>query len=233
MAQEYWVCEKCGTFNDINESRCTHCHKKISKRELAEALNRIESEASGDDAFDRFKKRSMMSEEEFQKDLGQAATRRTRQARTQSRHQPSAQRPRRASEVPEEDRRENRANGRMKRFAFSRATQVKDKWARQSAQSGAYRIIHYVTLIALLISAIAFVYSLVLFVMSGHYSEVGQVFVKLFSSIGAIFKNTFNYFLNIQFSNNALARVGGIVGRNLMRLFTTIFDNILRFLSML
>lgn len=229
MAQEYWVCEKCGTRNSINDGRCSGCHKKISKRELADALNRIEAaDAYSDDAFDRFKKRAMMSEEEFQEDLERPQTR-----RSQAKNKAASQRSTLPRESFDEEDISIKKPSRLSQMASRQVGNVKEKWAYQNRQRGVLKVIHYITAIALFASIVVFIYSLFTFIASTNYSEVGEVFSKLFSSIGNIFKNTFNYFLNIQFSNNAIARMGGIVGKNLMQMFTAIYNNILRFLSML
>jgi hypothetical protein len=41
MSGDYWVCEKCGTKNSVEDTYCRKCGRKITRKELADALNRI------------------------------------------------------------------------------------------------------------------------------------------------------------------------------------------------
>lgn len=42
MSGEYWICETCGTKNSVEDTYCKKCGRKITRKELADALNRIE-----------------------------------------------------------------------------------------------------------------------------------------------------------------------------------------------
>lgn len=190
MAENYWICAKCGHHNSMRDHRCAVCHHKMTTAEKNEALQRVQNA----DNFDRMMNRR----------FGSSDSDETYQRRAQ----------------PQKRRRQNR-NTISERFR-----QMGQDIAIDPRQPFYLKVIHVIVHALLIISIAVFAYSFFVYVTNGYFDGLTTAASKLGSSVVNIFSNTYNYFLNINFSNNALVRVGSIIGGNLVKMVTTIFSNI-------
>lgn len=189
MAENYWICEKCGHHNSMRNHRCSACHHKMTASEKSEAMRR----ATRADDFDRMMHRRFGDGESDVYTQERMASHRTR-------------------------RQKNTIGGRLKEMGQDMAIDPRQPFG--------LKVVHVLVYALLFMAVAAFAYGLFVYVTNGYFDGLATAGSKLISSVVNIFSNTYNYFLNINFSNNAVVRVGSIIGGNLVKMITTIFSNI-------
>lgn len=194
MAENFWICTKCGHHNSMYDKRCARCHHKITPAEIEDAKRREESAED----FDRVMNRRFHDDSDD----------------SQMRHYA-----RRTQNY------ENTIPTRLK--------EMKSDMAIDRRQPFYLRMVQLIVNILLILAIIAFAYSLFTYVRNGFFDGLTTAASKFGSSVFHIFSNTYNYFLNLNFSNNALVRVGSIIGKNLVNLFTIIGRHIMKLVSLL